>query len=146
MPIVEIAHIIEILGYGGAIGGSVAHWCKHHHCKRDVDVPIIDTESVPKMVVWSRAAVGPCNIPTYNYDMCHSQLKGQTIQVESSIPATGVAQFDNVPPACMDIAGALGGSCTGENPRPTPCGSACMRYTGLSDDQMNTLANALNAS
>ena len=55
-----------------------------------------------------------------------------------------VGKFDNVPPACMNLAVALSGSCTGEGPRPTPCGSACMQYSGLSDDQFRQLSSYLS--
>jgi hypothetical protein len=56
-----------------------------------------------------------------------------------------VARFDNIPPACMNLASVLGGSCTGTSARPTPCGSACMQYTSLTDEQMAFLSRALNA-
>ncbi len=54
-----------------------------------------------------------------------------------------MARFDDIPPACMNLASALAGSCTGEGIRPTPCGSACMEYTGLSSEQMANLARVL---
>lgn len=44
----------------------------------------------------------------------------------------------------MNLAVVMSGSCTGEGTRPTPCGSACMQYTGLSEDQMRTLSSYLS--
>ncbi|KFX89846.1 hypothetical protein V490_06782 [Pseudogymnoascus sp. VKM F-3557] len=159
MPIIlafipELADIFTLVGLtAGAVGGSVGSWCREHPgpgCakrstigmgKRDV----IDLSDIPKVNVERRADVGPCNIPMYNFDLCHDQVNSQTVKVVSSIPSPGVARFDNVPPACMNLASVLGGSCTGEGARPTPCGSACMQYSGLTDTQMAYLSRALNA-
>ncbi|KLU88305.1 hypothetical protein MAPG_07292 [Magnaporthiopsis poae ATCC 64411] len=89
-----------------------------------------------------RNLVGLCGVPQYNFDMCKDQLaKGK--KVESSIPSKGVAKFVNIPPACMNLAVVLSGSCTGEGTRPVPCGSDCIQYTGLNDQQMMFLSKAL---
>ncbi|KFY61369.1 hypothetical protein V496_05058 [Pseudogymnoascus sp. VKM F-4515 (FW-2607)] len=147
MPMVLIAPLFLIVA-GPPIAGAITDFCHKHpnpfcedmgKVKRD----IIDMSDVPKLNV-ERAAVGPCNIPMYNFDLCRDQLKSQTIQVVSSIPSPGVGRFDNIPPACMNLASVLGGSCTGEGPRPTPCGSACMQYSGLTDKQMAQLSRALS--
>ncbi|KAK8044994.1 hypothetical protein PG993_005018 [Apiospora rasikravindrae] len=107
----EIADTIAFVGLGvGAIGENIAR--------------IFDP----------RADVGPCNVPLYNFQQCHDALVG--VKVASSIPEAGVAQFDNVPAPCMDLSTVLVGGCTGADPRPTPCGSACIKYTGLTDDQL----------
>ncbi|KAI8272305.1 hypothetical protein K4K59_011398 [Colletotrichum sp. SAR11_240] len=143
----EIADIITLVGLGGgAVGGSVASWCHSHPgpgCVRKRD--LLGLKDVPKLDVGKRQ-VGPCNVPSYNFDQCRGQVQSQGVQVISSIPAGGVAQFDNVPPACMNLASVLGGSCNGVTVRPTPCGSACMQWAGLSDDEMNALSSALNAA
>ncbi len=44
----------------------------------------------------------------------------------------------------MNLAVALSGSCTGDGPRPIPCGSACMQYQGMSADQMRQLSSYLS--
>ncbi|KFX88471.1 hypothetical protein O988_09009 [Pseudogymnoascus sp. VKM F-3808] len=153
----DIIEVLLIVGLGApTIGGAIRTLCTEipspfcsgkttrstiYMGKRD----IIDLSDIPKLNVERRADVGPCNIPKYNFDICHDQVKAQTIQVVSSIPSPGVGRFDNIPPACMNLASVLGGSCTGEGPRPTPCGSACIQYTGLSDKQMYYLSRALNA-
>jgi hypothetical protein len=56
-----------------------------------------------------------------------------------------VAQFDSVPPACMNLVVALSGSCTGEGPRPVPCGSACIQYHGITDDKMREISSYLRS-
>ncbi|KAI0439963.1 hypothetical protein F4803DRAFT_529107 [Xylaria telfairii] len=142
IPLIGDAIAVGILG--GAIAGPVADWCGDHPSnggcvgKRD----ILNTEGVPKMTV-ERALVGPCNVPQYNFDICHDQLTGVTVR--SSIPSGGVAQFDNVPPACMNLATVLTGSCPGSTTGPTivVCGSACLRYSGLTNAQFATLSKTL---
>ncbi|KAH8884963.1 hypothetical protein GQ53DRAFT_660745 [Thozetella sp. PMI_491] len=135
----EIADVITMVGLLGTVGGSVGSWCTSHNCKRDV-VGNFDAYRIKT----GRDDVGPCGVPSYNFDQCKSQLNG--VQVTSSIPSPGVAQFDNVPPACMDLAVVLAGTCTGEGTHPVPCGSACMQYTGLTDAQMGSLSKSLNAA
>ncbi|KAH8647844.1 hypothetical protein BX600DRAFT_443188 [Xylariales sp. PMI_506] len=49
------------------------------------------------------------NVPSYNFDLCHDEAVG--VSITSSIPAGGVAQFNNVPAACMDLVVVLSGSC-----------------------------------
>ncbi|ORY69042.1 uncharacterized protein BCR38DRAFT_324148, partial [Pseudomassariella vexata] len=86
--------------------------------------------------------VGPCGVPQYNYDMCQDQLVGVT--VNSTIPVFGQAQFDYLPPACMDLAGFIVGSCNApDGPIPVPCGSACMLYMDMTSDHYTKLALAL---
>ncbi|KAL9615836.1 MAG: hypothetical protein Q9160_009217 [Pyrenula sp. 1 TL-2023] len=128
---------------GAALGGAIRSWCKDHPGEGCVNKrrSVIDTDSIPVMQIFDRQATGPCNVPMYNFDQCHDQLQG--IAVMTSIPEPGEGQFDNVPPACMDLAGVLSGSCNNESPRPTPCGSACLLYTGLTDDNYATLSKAL---
>ncbi|SPQ20857.1 8d3f5037-7f47-4a30-b24b-6ca852fca6bc [Thermothielavioides terrestris] len=147
MPIVEIAHVIELIAVAGIFAGTISTYCRDHPgpgCvnKRDL---LQDLTAAP--VMNTRADVGPCNVPKYNFDICNTQLHDQAnrgIKVQTSIPSPGVGRFDNVPPACMDLAVALSGSCTGTGPRPVPCGSACMQYTGLTDDQLRQISSYLN--
>ncbi|KAK7943119.1 uncharacterized protein PG986_012232 [Apiospora aurea] len=142
----EIADTIAFVGLGvGAIGGSVIQYCSDHpsnygcvNGKRD----IVGTENIVR-IFHPRADVGPCNVPLYNFQQCHDALVG--VNIASSIPEAGVAQFDNVPAPCMDLSTVLVGGCTGADPRPTPCGPACIKYTGLPDDQLGQLSAELNA-
>ncbi|KAI0117636.1 hypothetical protein F4776DRAFT_274659 [Hypoxylon sp. NC0597] len=142
MPFAFLPEIfIGVMG-ASSIGGEVANWCHHHRgypgcVKRSV----LDIDSVPKMELFPRQATGACGVPKYNFDLCHDQLQGVT--VSSSIPKSGQAQFDKVPPACMDLVTVLSGSCTGSSPRPTPCGSACVVYSGLTDDDYARISKAL---
>ncbi|KAI1346498.1 hypothetical protein F5Y01DRAFT_319707 [Xylaria sp. FL0043] len=146
MPIAVLGDIAALGILGGATAGSIGSWCSHHPknsgCvgKRD----ILGTGAVPKMRI-ERQDVGPCNVPQYNFDQCHDQLAGVT--VTNSLPAAGEAKFDGVPPACMDLAGVLTGACPGGNgPTIVPCGSACLHYTGLTDDQLGALSKALSTA
>lgn len=100
MPFNIILGFIDVLTMvglnAGAVGGSVGSWCREHPgpgcAKRStIDMgkrDVIDLSDVPKLNV-ERQAVGPCNIPKYNFDLCHGQVKSQTVRVVSSIPAAG---------------------------------------------------------
>ncbi|KAL8387173.1 hypothetical protein RB595_010105 [Gaeumannomyces hyphopodioides] len=87
------------------------------------------------------ANTGPCGVPQYNFDMCKNDLR--TVTVRTTLPARGVARFDNVPPTCMVLSTVLTGGCGVAPPYPTVCGSACLQYSGLSEAQLNQLGNAL---
>ncbi|KAM0263751.1 hypothetical protein ACHAQJ_001066 [Trichoderma viride] len=143
MPFLIIADIATFLGLGvGAIGGSVITYCSENPgngCLQSRDV------HMRQLAERGDHRVGPCNVPAYNFVQCHEQLKSQSTRVMSSIPSTGVAQFDNIPSACMDLGATLIGACGGSGPRPEPCGSACMKYIGLSDAQMRQLSASLDA-
>jgi hypothetical protein len=170
MPIAIFADVAALAILGGATAGSVGSWCKDHPSnagcagkKRD----ILGTDAVPKMRI-ERQDVGLCNVAQYNFDRCHDQLR--TVTVTSSLPAAGgkystswnpassvikmrsddiiaEAKFDGVPPACMDLAGILTGYCTdSDGSMITTCGSACLHYTGLTDDQIGALSKALSTS
>jgi hypothetical protein len=59
-------------------------WCSLHHCTPHTfdhflnTTPAIDTQG---------DGVGPCNVPQYNFDMCHDAV--QNVQVTSSNPSPG---------------------------------------------------------
>lgn len=63
----------------GAVGGYIGSWCREHlglgytkHSTIDIgNRDIIDISDIPKLNV-KRQAVGPCNIPMYNFDLCQS--------------------------------------------------------------------------
>ncbi|KAI0841811.1 hypothetical protein F5Y06DRAFT_293509 [Hypoxylon sp. FL0890] len=133
---------IAVMG-ASSIGGEVATWCHDHPGNPGcVKRSAFDIDSGPKFELFPRQATGACGVPQYNFDLCHDQLQGVT--VISSIPGKGQAQFDKVPPACMDLVTVLSGSCTSNSPRPTPCGSACVVYSGLTDDDFARISKALN--
>ncbi|KAI1125683.1 hypothetical protein F5Y10DRAFT_294463 [Nemania abortiva] len=147
MPIALIPLIgeaIEAVTLGTAISGSVARYCETHpHVHGCVNKRgILNTGGVPRMQVEGKSVVGLCNVPQYNFDQCHDQIS--RTHVETSVPGPGKAQFDGVPPACMDLATVLTGSCGSNGPGLTVCGSACLHYTGLTDEQLATLSNAIN--
>ncbi|KAI1277660.1 hypothetical protein F5Y07DRAFT_82179 [Xylaria sp. FL0933] len=147
MPVEFIGDIVTLCMLAGATAGSIAQWCSHHPenegCVKGKH-NFLNTDDIPKMKV-ERQDVGPCNVPKYNFDQCRDQVA--TVTVVSSLPAAGEAQFDNVPPACMDLAAVLTGTCPGGNgPSVYPCGSACLHYTGLTDDQLGELSSALSSS
>ncbi|KAK8023580.1 hypothetical protein PG993_011646 [Apiospora rasikravindrae] len=174
MPIELIAPLIVAVVDSAITTGGLAAWCSSHndpgcvhHKKRDDT--IVDTSGVPSLTGLFRRqdGVGPCGVPQYNFDLCHEQLQGVTVQ--TSIPADSgkqiihiygellanevtpffsfstEGQFDNVPAACMDLAAVLSGDCTDTTVRPTVCGSACLHYTGLTNGNYANISNALTS-
>lgn len=49
-----------------------------------------------------------------------------------------------MPPTCMTLSGALLGGCTDGGPRIEACGTDCLHYTGLKDEDFAKLSNALS--
>lgn len=45
----------------------------------------------------------------------------------------------------MDLAAVLSGDCTDATVRPTVCGSACLHYSGLTDDDYANISIALTS-
>ncbi|OTB01714.1 hypothetical protein M426DRAFT_14174 [Hypoxylon sp. CI-4A] len=86
---------------------------------------------------------GFCGIPQFNFDMCRDALK--TVTIQKTAPGERDLQFDNIPPTCMVLSTALAGVCdpSSNGASPTPCGSACLLYANLSDEDMDTINNAL---
>ncbi|KAJ8133202.1 hypothetical protein O1611_g415 [Lasiodiplodia mahajangana] len=139
-----IGEAIEAATLGAAIGGSVAQYCiKHPHvhgCAKKRD--ILNLEDVPRMKVENQAT-GPCDVLQSSFDLCHDQLAGT--HVDSSIPGPGKARFDGVPPACMDLAAVLTGNCGApDGPGVIVCGSACLHYSGLTDEELAILSSTIS--
>ncbi|KAI0388933.1 hypothetical protein F5Y17DRAFT_463212 [Xylariaceae sp. FL0594] len=136
MPLSKAA---ELALLAHASGGSVAEWCAKHPdtsgCPSSKRAAVVlNSASAPKMRVTE----------AYNFDQCHDQLGRTGTHVDSSIPSPGEARFDGVPPACMDLAAVLTSSCAGDDGLGVAnCGSACLKYTGLTDVQFAALSNAL---
>ncbi|KAG9683723.1 hypothetical protein KCU95_g15557, partial [Aureobasidium melanogenum] len=73
--------------------------------------------------------------PQYNFDMCHESLNGAELTFTPAGP--GSFQIAGVPSTCMVLATALTGSFNAGN--PTPLGADSLKFTGLTDDEMNQL-------
>ncbi|KAK7946096.1 uncharacterized protein PG986_010417 [Apiospora aurea] len=152
MPIALLVPELAVAIVDGATSvGGLAAWCGYHkddpgcvhHNERDDT--IIGTSGAPSLMgVFRRQQdVGPCGVPQYNFDQCHDQLRGLTVQ--TSIPGESEGQFDNVPAACMDLAAVLSGDCTDTTISPTVCGSACLHYSGLTDGHYANISIALTS-
>ncbi|KAI1768959.1 hypothetical protein GGR53DRAFT_476508 [Hypoxylon sp. FL1150] len=157
-----IPEIVQLTMLGSSVGGSIAGWCQDNDSPCCVKRSIMGGE-VPVMAVSDEQVTGACGVPQYNFDLCQDQLQGLT--VTTSIPQEGrrflqiqiiksalmvtaallEGKFENVPSACMVLATVLTSSCDGDGPRPTPCGSDCLLYTGLSDADYAQLSKALSA-
>jgi hypothetical protein len=75
------------------------------------------------------------SIPQYNFDMCHESLNGAKLTFTPAGP--GGFQVAGVPSTCMVLATALTGSFNAGN--PIPLGADSLKFTGLTDDEMNQL-------
>lgn len=52
---------------------------------------VLDTDGIPELNVFMNDTAGPCGVPRYNFDLCHSELQG--ITVTASKPVTGRKSF-----------------------------------------------------
>ncbi|XXH01597.1 hypothetical protein Hte_007957 [Hypoxylon texense] len=144
MPFAAIVPaIVAVAGDALTATGAVVNCYALHKCGRSVNdaASILSRINTSILGHGSRSDVGPCGVPQYNYDMCHNDLK--TVTVKTSIPAQGEARFDNIPATCMDLATVLDGACDGGGPSVTPCGSACLSYKQLTDEQLGQLSKVL---
>ncbi|KAG4414469.1 hypothetical protein IFR04_012381 [Cadophora malorum] len=81
-------------------------------------------------------------VPQFEFERCHNDLAGVTVTATS--PGAGQVQFDNVPASCMNLATVLVGDPV-EGPYVQPCGSACLIYPDLTEQQFNDLVAGLQA-
>ncbi|KAI1391638.1 uncharacterized protein F4822DRAFT_427494 [Hypoxylon trugodes] len=146
MPIDQAVNIIkEIADKLNDLTGNKGHNRRDLYIAGPVDTrDIIDTDSAPRVALtkWNNSDEGLCGVPQYNFDMCRNALAGITIT--QSMPTYGQARFDNILPSCMVLSTVLAGTCDpGLGPHPILCGSACLMYTDLTDEQLDKLEKAL---
>ncbi|UNI15919.1 hypothetical protein JDV02_002403 [Purpureocillium takamizusanense] len=103
--------------------------------KRDIDPAFFDTRSI-----MGRA---PPGVPQEEFDRCYEQMNGVSVNADS--PGAGQVRFMGVPPACMNLANVLVGDPV-NGPYALPCGSDCLHYTDLNEQQFNELVDKLNAA
>lgn len=103
---------------GGAIAGGIGAGTKGHGKRGDNSLPPVASAA------------------------CKQQLHGVTVQV-SKVGDHDV-RFDNVPPACMTLANVFLGQNRAGHAQPIPMGSASLQYNGLTEDELNTLQDALD--
>lgn len=86
MPLAAIIPAIGlVVGDALSATGAVVNCVALHKCdKRSVPVDQPFAHVVESV---RRGAVGPCNVPQYNFDQCQDQLR--TVTVDTSIPADG---------------------------------------------------------
>ncbi|KAK2606030.1 hypothetical protein QQS21_003548 [Conoideocrella luteorostrata] len=103
--------------------------------KRDIDPSFLETRSI-----LGRA---PPGVPQFEFDRCYEQMNGVSVNADS--PAAGEIRFSGVPAACMNLANVLVGDPV-NGPYALPCGSDCLHYTGLNEQQFNELLDKLHAA
>ena len=82
------------------------------------------------------------SLPPAAQAACKSQLQGVTVQVSKA--GDNNVRFDDVPPACMTLANVFLGQNRPGQARPIPMGSASLQYNGLTQEELNTLQQALD--
>ena len=135
--------------FGGAVG-SVQAARHHHHHGRSFD---LDNRAVH--------VPAPEGVPQYNFDQCSDSLTDPAVtvtvngpvgnngeqtreqyptwlnQANCSTSSLSGVQIDGLPPACMVLSNVITGDV--EGPVATPCGSACLLYNNLNNDQFSRM-------
>ncbi|KAL9946604.1 hypothetical protein D7B24_007909 [Verticillium nonalfalfae] len=85
----------------------------------------------------------PPGVPAFEYERCRNDISG--VSVTATSPGPGSVQFVGVPASCMNLATVLIGDPV-NGPYPLPCGSDCLVYNNLSQQQFDDLVAALRAN
>ncbi|KAI0187388.1 hypothetical protein F4808DRAFT_468808 [Astrocystis sublimbata] len=145
MPFAAIVPALTVVvGDALTATGAIVNCEVLHKCSRSVEPESILSRINMNIPGYNnrRQDVGLCNVPQYNFDICQKDLKG--VVVQTSLPGAGEARFENIPATCMDLATVLTGACGADGPTVTVCGSDCLAYMGLTDDQLGRLSKALS--
>ncbi|CRK21709.1 hypothetical protein BN1723_002824 [Verticillium longisporum] len=85
----------------------------------------------------------PPGVPAFEYERCRNDISG--VSVTATSPGPGSVQFVGVPASCMNLATVLIGDPV-NGPYPLPCGSDCLVYNNLPQQQFDDLVAALRAN
>ncbi|KAJ5466437.1 hypothetical protein N7530_010224 [Penicillium desertorum] len=127
---VALGTIGGVIGAAGGVTGGVS--AAVANSKREVS----EIEAAPISRV-KRQSYGT----KYDWEQCHQQLTTSTINFNGEAPGTVVVS--GMPPACMTLATVLTGKFDQGN--PVPLSNNAVRFTGLTDDDVKQMEDALNA-
>ncbi|KAI0179152.1 hypothetical protein GGR52DRAFT_570052 [Hypoxylon sp. FL1284] len=84
----------------------------------------------------------PQGIPQNNWDDCYNDSLKAKINIKGPVGDNHI-RVEGLPPTCMVLSDVLDGKTDG-GPRPTPCGSACIEYTGMQPDDYEHIRSMVN--
>lgn len=134
---------------GAGVGAGVA--CGTGNCRRRRRAALAHAEEVAREIQAELSArqdapgpgPAPEGIPQHNWDDCYNDA------LEAQITINGPGEdnrikVEGLPPSCMTLSTVLDGDTEG-GPVPTPCGSACIEYSGMTPDEYEQIRGQLNA-
>ncbi|KAL9617648.1 MAG: hypothetical protein Q9160_007565 [Pyrenula sp. 1 TL-2023] len=86
-----------------------------------------------------QAFIAPPDVPQQEFDRCYNDLSQPAthVYVQGPVSHNGI-QVDGLPASCMNLATVIDDDAAG-GPPPIACGSACLLYDNLSDDDYNNM-------
>ncbi|KAJ5766115.1 uncharacterized protein N7511_003731 [Penicillium nucicola] len=126
---VALGTIGGIVGAAGGVTGGVS--AAVANSKREVD----HIEAGPISRV-KRQSYGT----KYDWEQCHKELT--TSHVDFNGESAGTVVVSGVPPTCMNLATVITGKFDEGN--PVPLSNNAIRFTGLTNDDVNKIQDALN--
>ncbi|KAI0386661.1 hypothetical protein F5Y04DRAFT_275112 [Hypomontagnella monticulosa] len=133
---------------GASVGAGVA--CAKGGCRRRRQEAIRHATMIAREVadqLGAREEVpgppkAPAGVPQYNFDDCYHDALNAQITVTGPISDNHI-RIEGLPPTCMVLSTVLDGNTDG-GPTPTPCGSACIEYSGMTPDEYENIRQILN--
>ncbi|KAK3196668.1 hypothetical protein K4F52_000012 [Lecanicillium sp. MT-2017a] len=94
----------------------------------------------------ARDVQAPPGVPQYNFDLCRDDLAKESVHLTVNGPVSNHGiRIEGLPSTCMVLSTVIDGDAAG-GPRPTPCGSACLLYDNLNNEDYEKMRNAFNAA
>ena len=134
---------------GAGVGAGVA--CGTGNCRRRRRAALTHAEKVAREIQAELAArqeapgpgPAPEGIPQHNWDDCYNDALNAQITINGPVGDNHI-KIEGLPPTCMTLATVLDGNTSG-GPVPTPCGSACIEYSGMTPEEYEQIRNQVNA-
>ena len=134
---------------GAGVGAGVA--CGTGNCRRRRQAAFMHVKRVAREIqteIEARQDVpgpgpAPEGIPQHNWDDCYNDALKAHITINGPVGDNHI-KIEGLPPTCMTLATVLDGKTDG-GPVPTPCGSACIEYSGMSPDEFEEIRGRVNA-
>ncbi|KAI2638976.1 hypothetical protein GGS26DRAFT_587747 [Hypomontagnella submonticulosa] len=132
---------------GASVGAGVA--CAKGGCRRRREAirhATMMAREVAEQLDARAEAPGPPKapegVPQYNIDNCYNDALNAKVTVTGPIGDNHI-RIEGLPSTCMVLSTVLDGNTDG-GPTPTPCGSACIEYSGMTPDEYENIRQTLN--
>lgn len=103
---------------------------------RDIHVELASREEAPG------PGKAPEGVPQHNWDDCYNDARKAKITVNGPGEDNHI-KIEGLPTSCMTLSTVLDGNMSG-GPVPSPCGSACLRYSGMSPEEFDKIGGMIN--